>query len=111
MMVGMCVKQSEYCAQLTIRNEGDRPRVIWVEPIPCDYTLLPGEELTIIARDPQQIPGFSIVEDDGPSKSATQVHIRKSPNAPYDDFDVIQNGVNLESGHNRHMAIDAGLDA
>jgi hypothetical protein len=110
MMVGMSVKRSEYSAKLTIRNEGDRPRVIWVEPIPCDYTLLPGEELTIIARDPQQVPGFDILEYDGPRQSATQVYFDQSRNAPYDDFDVIQDGVKLESGHNRQKAIDAGLE-
>jgi hypothetical protein len=106
----MWKKRYPYSAKLTIRNEGDRPRVIWVEPIPCDYTLLPGEELTIIARDPQQVPGFYIVEDDGPTKSATQVCLDQSANGTYDDFDVMQDGVKIESGHNRQMAIDAGLE-
>ena len=106
----MWQKRPPYSAKLTIHNEGDRPRVIWVEPIPCDYTLLPGEELTIIARDPKQVPGFHIVEYDGTSNSATQVYFDQSRNAPYDDFDVIQDGVKLESGHNRQMAIDAGLE-
>jgi hypothetical protein len=65
-------KRSSYSAKLTIRNESDRPRVIWVEPIPCDYTLLPGEELTIVARGTQQVPGFNLLEYDGPRKSATK---------------------------------------
>jgi hypothetical protein len=110
MMVSMCVIRSEYSAKLTIRNEGDRPRVIWIEPIPCDYTLLPGEELTIILRDPQQVPGFGIWEYDGRRQSATQVHLVQSRNASCYDFDVIQDGAKLESGHNRQMAIDAGLE-
>jgi hypothetical protein len=38
------------------------------------------------------------------------VCLDQSANGTYDDFDVMQDGVKIESGHNRQMAIDAGLD-
>lgn len=101
---------SPFSARITIRNSGLRPRIIWVEPIPEDFTLLPGEELTVLARDQEDVPGFMLLEYDGPTQSATQVYLEQSVDTPYDDYDVIQNGVRLETGHNRQAAIDAGLD-
>ena len=96
-----------FSARLTIKNCGKRPRVVWMEPLPDDFTLLPNEELEIVVRDPEKVPSFSIDESDGPTQSATQVYADQSDCY---DYDVIQNGVKLKSGHNRQAAIDAGLE-
>ena len=90
-----------FSAKITIPNAGKRPRVVWVEPYPDDYTLLPEEELEIVARDSSKVPSFDIVE----YEDATQVY----PDQSEIDYDVTQNGIKIESGHNRQAAIDAGL--
>ena len=72
-----------------------------------DFTLLQEEELEIVAWNPKIVPGFSIMEYDGPTQSATQVY----PDiVNTDDYHVTQNGRKLEAGHNRQVALDAGLD-
>ena len=91
-----------FSAKITIRNAGKRPRVVWVEPYPDDYTLLPDEELEIVVRDSSKVPSFDIVEYD----DATQVY----PDQSDIDYDVTKNGIKIESGHNRQAAIDAGIE-
>ena len=72
--------------------QGDRPHVVCVEPWGEDYTLLPHEELTIIARGSHAVPWFHLVESEG----ATQVYCEDT-----DDFEVLQGGRPIACGHKR----------
>lgn len=96
-----------FSARITIRNCGQRPRIVWVEPLPEDFTLLPQEELEIVAWHPSKVPSFDMLEYDGPTDSATQVYPEI---VDTDHYEVTQNGVKLASGHNRQAALDAGLE-
>lgn len=63
-----------------------------MEPWANDYTLLPDEELTVIAVGKSAIPWFNLVEWDG----TTQVYCEDA-----NDFRVLQGDRELECGHNR----------
>ena len=76
------------------------PRIVWVEPWAEDFTLLPGEEVEIIARNDSEQPWFFLIE----WPESTQIYLEASS-----DFEVLQNGNRLECGHNRKVARDAGL--
>ena len=77
---------------LHIRNMRNKAHVVAVEPWAEDFTLLHGEELEIIAFGDARVPWFVLDEWDG----STQVYCNET-----DDFQVMQNGVELECGHNR----------
>jgi hypothetical protein len=88
-----------------------------LEPWADDFTLLPGEEFEIIARDKVKQPWFALVE----SPDATQVYVEslscwdsEDGAAAYEQsvgcFDVLRDGKRLECGHNRQAALDAGLN-
>ena len=74
---------------------------MWVEPWAEDFTLLPGEQLEIMARSNSQQPSFFVVE----CPESTEVYLESVSN----DFEVRQNGNRLECGHNRKAAQDAGF--
>jgi hypothetical protein len=82
----------QYTAKLGLNNARERPQVVAVEPWANDYTLLPGEELEIIAFGDSSCPWFYVVEWDGTS----QVYCNDT-----DDFKVMQSGIELQCGHNR----------
>lgn len=68
-------------------------RVVYVEPWGEDYTLLPGEELEIIAdSNAKEMPWFNVVESYG----ATSVYCENTS-----EYVVLQDGRELECGHNR----------
>jgi len=73
-------------------NSRTKPQIVAVEPWANDYTLLPGEELEIVAFGDVEMPWFHVVEWDG----ASQVYCNETS-----DFKVFQKGVELECGHNR----------
>ena len=79
-------------AKLGVSNSGSKPRVVAVEPWANDYTLLPGEELEIVAFGNAQSPWFYVVEWGW----ASQAYCNETA-----DFKVVQNGVELRCGHNR----------
>jgi hypothetical protein len=100
------MSESAYSAKLGVSNRTDRPRIIWVEPIPDDYTLLPGEELEIVVTDPHRTPWFDI--DEWPY--STQIYVMDAiPETWLDGIRVIQNGNRLEPGHQRQKGLEAGL--
>jgi hypothetical protein len=105
-----------FVARITVRNDADRPRVIWLEPWAEDFTLLPGEEFEIVAQDKAKQPWFALVE----WPDATQVYVESLSGWDAQDgakayqqtvgcFEVLQDGNRLECGHNRKAALDAGL--
>lgn len=77
--------------------KGDRPHAVWVEPWCEDHTLLPHEELTIVARGPQTVPWFHLVESEG----ATQVYCMDT-----DNFEVFQGDRPIARGHKRQPDSD-----
>jgi hypothetical protein len=87
-------------AKLGVSNGRATPHVIWVEPWANDYTLMPGEELTIEATGGQLFPplprdiqpSFVVVETEG----GTQVYCNDTV-----DFRVTKNDGELECGHQR----------
>jgi hypothetical protein len=81
-----------YHSKLGISNRRDAPQVVAVEPWAEDFTLMPGEELEIIAHGSEAMPWFHVVEWDGTS----QVYCEACAS-----FEVLQGGVRLECGHNR----------
>ena len=81
-----------FTTKIGVSNSRSKPQVVAVEPWANDYTLLPGEELEIIAFGDTELPWFHVVEWDGTS----QVYIQVTG-----DFKVMQNGVELQCGHNR----------
>jgi hypothetical protein len=83
---------ANYAARLGVSNSRDKPQIVAVEPWADDYTLLPGEELEIVASGHGKVPWFHVVEWDGTS----QVYCEET-----DDFKVVQNGVELKCGRNR----------
>jgi hypothetical protein len=102
-------------ARITVRNDADNPRIIWLEPLTEDFTLLPGEELEIVARDDSEQPWFALVE----WPDSTQVYIEgisldfrdgaRACQQLIGSYEVLQGGKRLECGHNRKAAMDAGL--
>lgn len=81
-----------YESKIGVSNSRDKPHVVAVEPWANDYTLLPGEELEIVAFGNTTVPWFHVVEWDGVS----QVYCNETM-----DFRVLQGGVELKCGHNR----------
>ena len=69
-----------------------KPQVVAVEPWGNDYTLLAGEQLEIVAFGDTVLPWFHVRECDGTS----QVYCEDTA-----IFMVMQNGMELECGHNR----------
>ena len=90
-----------YLARILIENGTGRLRIVWVEPWGEDYTLLPKEELEIIARNPLRMPWFKVSEE----AASTVVSIEGETN----DYDVLQMGAKIPCGHRRQDALDAGL--
>ena len=88
-------------SKIGFSNERKSPQVIAVEPWANDYTLLPGEQLEIIAFGRTAIPWFNVVEWDGTS----QVYCEETV-----DFRVLQKGIELECGHNRQPQCAAKSD-
>ena len=68
------------------------PHVVYVEPWGEDFTLMPGEELEIVAFSRGPAPWFYTVESD----EGSQIYCNET-----DDFKVCQNGRELICGHNR----------
>jgi hypothetical protein len=89
---------AKYRSKLGLSNSCNAPRVVAVEPWADDLTLMPGEELEIVAFGDSAVPWFDVVEWDGTS----QVYCNDT-----DDFEVLQSGVRLECGHNRQPETDA----
>ena len=89
-------------ARLEVHNDTQRPRVVWVEPVAEDFTLLSGESLEIVARGIQNRQWFGLVE----LEDATQVYLQEPD---FMDFQVFQNGKRLERGHNRDAGRKAGI--
>jgi hypothetical protein len=100
------MSESAYSAKLGVSNRTDRPRIFWVEPIPDDYTLLPGDEFEIIVTDPHGTPWFDVVE----WPCSTQIYIHDAiADTCLHSIRVIQNGNRLEPGHQRQKGLEAGL--
>jgi hypothetical protein len=81
-----------YRSKLGVSNRRDEPQVVAVEPWGEDFTLMPGEELEVVAFGASAMPWFHVVEWAGTS----QVYCEDA-----NDFEVLQGGVQLECGHNR----------
>jgi hypothetical protein len=84
-----------YSSRIGIINSREKPHVIAVEPWAEDFTLLPAEELEIIAFGDTAVPWFQVVEREGTS----QVYCDNTL-----DFKVLQAGIELKCGHNRQLA-------
>jgi hypothetical protein len=82
----------QYSSKLGISNSRNKPHVVAVEPWGEDYTLMPSEELELTAFGNETVPWFHLVEWDGTS----QVYCNETS-----AFQVMQNGVELQCGHNR----------
>ncbi len=90
-----------YSVRIVIENDTDRPRTVWVEPWGEDFTLLPKEKLEIIARNDAEQPWFQVDEFGRRCK----VYLETIVN----DYEVVQSGVVIQCGHQRQVAMDAGL--
>lgn len=89
-----------YSAKLGVSNRSKRAFIVWAEPYCEDYTLLPGESLEILARDELEQPWFHLDQ----RGDCVQVWIEVGSS----DYDVVQNGIRLECGHQRPEAIADG---
>lgn len=83
---------SSYVSKIGFSNHRDSPQVVAVEPWAHDFTLMPGEELEVIAYGNDAAPYFHVVEWEGTS----QVHCEDCTS-----FEVLQGGARLECGHKR----------
>lgn len=81
-----------HSSKLGVSNARPTPQVVAVEPWANDYTLMPGEELVIVAFGDTAVPWFHVVEWDGTS----QVYCEDTV-----DFRVLQSDRELECGHQR----------
>lgn len=81
---------NRFTTKIGISNSRSGPLVVVVEPWASYYTLLPGEELLILAFGNAAAPWFNIVEWD----DTTQVFCEDTA-----DFKVMQVGKELECGH------------
>jgi hypothetical protein len=79
-------------SKLGVHNKRGEPQVVVVEPWANDYTLLPGEQLVVVAFGDSDVPWFNVVEWDG----TTQVYCENTAS-----FKVLQGDCELECGHNR----------
>ena len=75
-----------------VSNSRSVPHLISVEPWGADYTLLPGESMEVIAYGDIRAPWFELVEGSRHSQVFCESAVT---------FEVMQNGVVLECGHNR----------
>jgi hypothetical protein len=80
-------------ARIEVRNRGESPIVVWVEPWAHDFTLFNNEQLEIVAFGVKEVPWFSVLETEG----NTQVYCMGDAN----DFYVEQDGNRLEIGFQR----------
>jgi hypothetical protein len=84
-----------YSVKLGVINSRREPLVVVVEPWANDYTLLPGEELVVVAFGERPTPWFNVVE----WNNTTQVYCEDTAN-----FKVLQGDRELECGHNRQAS-------
>lgn len=82
----------QFTAKLGLSNFRAVPHEVHVEPWANDYTLMPEEELEVVAFGDTAEPSFHVREWEG----ASQVYCENTV-----DFQVLQNGNKLECGHNR----------
>ncbi len=85
-----------------IWNDRSQPHLVWIEPWGGDFTMLPGQKMTVTTRGPdtKDGPWFVLVE----TEHNTQVFVERG------EYPQVQlNGVVVEEGHNRQVAIDAGI--
>lgn len=94
----------KFVARCGFRNETSCARIVWVEPWAADFTLIPDEEIELVACDPVELPWFSLVEH----VDSTQAYVQ-TPDPMRTEFKVLQAGKQLAAGHNRQAAIDAGI--
>ena len=97
-VLGSRTVMETYRASLGFSNSRVSAHVVIIEPWAEDFTLLPGEAMTLIAHGNSAIPSFEIVELDG----ASQVFCNAAS-----DFQALQGHVRLECGHNRQLDKDA----
>jgi hypothetical protein len=83
-------------SRLKVINSRSSPFTVWVEPWGEDFTLLPEEDLTVFAKSPAKEPCFALVQ----LESGVQVYVEGQDIV---DFSVIQDGIELECGHNRNQ--------
>jgi hypothetical protein len=86
-----------YRSKIGFSNHRDSPQVVMVEPWGEDFTLLPGEELEVVALGDAATPWFHVYECEGSSG----VYCEDTH-----DFEVLQSGVKLKCGHNRQPESD-----
>ena len=79
-------------SKIGITNSLKSPLGVYVEPWGEDFTLMPGEELFILAYGGWGVPWFHLVESDG----VIQVHCEETSN-----FKVVQGEQELQCGHQR----------
>jgi hypothetical protein len=85
-------RKYRYSSKFGVSNARSTWHEVHVEPWANDYTLLPGEELEIHAFGDDAIPWFNLRE----WGDVSQVYCEATS-----DFIVLQNGVELQCGHNR----------
>lgn len=83
-----------HSTKLGVCNSRKTPQVVAVEPWANDYTLMPDEELEIVAFGNTAVPWFNVVESDG----TTQVYCEDTV-----DFKVMQGDRQLKCGHQRQQ--------
>lgn len=88
---------SRQLAKLGVSNLRMTPHVVAVEPWGADFTLMPGEELELLAYGDKATPWFVLVEWEGTS----QIYCEDA-----NDYEVLQGGARLECGHNRQRHDD-----
>jgi hypothetical protein len=99
--------RSDQPARIGVSNNTDRLRIVWVEPIPEDYTLLARESLEVVVHDRSETPWFHVVE----WEYSSQVYIEGVNLERFLEgiVSVFQNGKRLEPGHQRNKGLEAGL--
>ncbi len=79
-------------SKLGVCNGRNAPQVVAVEPWGEDFTLMPDENLEIVAFGDVAVPWFNVVQWDGTSQVYCEDTI---------DFKVFQKGRELKCGHQR----------
>lgn len=92
---------NRFSAKLSVCNSRKAPQVVAVEPWANDCTLLPDEDLEIIAVGDSAAPWLNQAEWDG----MTQVNCKDTV-----DFKVVQGDRELECGHQRQTVPGAAAD-
>jgi hypothetical protein len=80
-------------ARLVVSNRRTASLLVVVEPWVEDFTLLPGQELELLAVSSEQPPYFALVESDDRS----EIYIENS----VEDWVVTQGGKEIHCGHQR----------